>query len=116
MSRRQEHNMWSEESRGQQRGARGQQFKPEWTVIGVDVQSSTTTVSGEDQGGSEEPRNETAKSPEQWAKEVHQPVNDRAPARRSGMPEWSCETRWTEAASVRQNWMRVSEGIPACGA
>ena len=32
MFRRQEHNMWSEESRGQQRGAREQQFEPEWTV------------------------------------------------------------------------------------
>ena len=39
-----------------------------------------------------------------------------SPARRSGVPEWSCETRWTEAASVRQNWMRVSEGMPECGA
>ena len=36
-------------------------------------------------------------------------------ARRSGMLVWSCETRWTEAASVRQNWMRVSEAMPACG-
>ena len=45
MSRRQEHNMWSEESRGQQRGARGQQFKPEWTVMGVDRESEERMMS-----------------------------------------------------------------------
>ena len=83
MSRRQEHNMWSEESRGQQRGARGQQFKPEWTVMGTDREGECPEQhhngEWEEQGGSEEPGNETARSPAQWAKEVHQPVmNDRA--------------------------------------
>ena len=42
---RQEHNMWSEESRGQQRGARGQQFKPEWTVMGVDREGEERMMS-----------------------------------------------------------------------
>ena len=45
MSRRKEHNMWSEESRGQQRGARGQQFKPEWTVMGVDREGEERMMS-----------------------------------------------------------------------
>ena len=85
---RQEHNMWSEESRGQQRGARGQQFKPEWIV-------TRTRREGE---------------------EKHHNVGLDSLARRSWVPEWSCETRWTEAASVRQNWTRVSEGMPTCGA
>ena len=122
MSRRQEH-MWSEESRGQQRGARGQQFKPEWTVVGVDRKGEESPEQHhnggwEDHGGSEKPRNETARSPAQWAKRPSWKKGNQmfeSPARRSEAPEWSCETRWTEAASVRQNWMRVSERIPACG-
>ena len=82
MSRRQEHNMWSEESRGQQRGARGQQFKPEWTVTLAerrrrenDVENQHQNGGWEDQGGSEKPGNETARSPAHW---MRQPVvNDR---------------------------------------
>ena len=83
-----------------------------------DFQSGTTTVSWEIRG-SEIPGNETKQYPAQWAKEVHQPVVSNrsgkkgngmlvSPASRDGMLVWSCETQWTEAASVRQNWMRVS--------
>ena len=103
MSRRQEHNMWSEESRGQQRGARGQQFKPEWTVMGVDREGEERMMSRAApqrwvgrSGGSEKPGNETARSPAQWAKEVHQPVvNDRA-----GKRETKCWSPLQEEASA----------------
>ena len=41
--------MWSEESRGQQRGARRQQFEPEWTVTQAERAAATMvggTISG----------------------------------------------------------------------
>ena len=86
MSRRQEHNMWSEESRGQLRGAREQQLGPEWTVTQPGREGEERMMSraapqrwvGRSGGfRSETPGNETARSP---------------------APVWSCETRWTEAA------------------
>ena len=55
--------------------------------MGVDGEGEERTMSraapqrwvGRSGGGSEKPGNETARSPAQWAKEVHQPVvNDRA--------------------------------------
>ena len=47
MLRRQEHNMWSEESRGQQRGARGQQFEAEWTVTQAEREGEERMMSRE---------------------------------------------------------------------
>ena len=79
----------------------------------------------EDQGGSEKPKNETARSPAQWAKEVRQPVvNDRVGKRETKcwsplQEEVGCLSRAARCGlrlRVRQNWMRVSEGIPTCGA
>ena len=86
MSRQQEHNMWSEESRGQQRGARGQQFEPDWTVTQAEREGEERMMSRAvpqrwvgRSGGFRKIGNETARSPAQLAKKVYRPVvNDRA--------------------------------------